>query len=495
MDITLVFFIYGLAFFSMGLAMMFESSRSPLLAQARVLRPLAVFGLVHGSHEWMEMFLDKSDWLVFQYPLLISWVRVIVLLVSFISLAFYGLWVLLEPVQFSGRSQVLILIGVIAYALLLVLIGWFIAPSHDDRLTHVDAMARSLLAVPAAAIAGFALRQQARQAEQRVRSNLGSSLRWASAGFFVYAVTQAVIPPVDILFGNYFNTAIFIEWTGFPIQIVRAITAVVITISLIQATQSAEEERQNQLFAAQQARMQALDQLQREMEHRETLRQELLRHTVIAQEEERARIARELHDETSQTLTAFSLHIAALRDAVPDCPKVADQLRQLQSLNRNISEGIYRLIHDLRPAHLDDLGLAAALKYLSEQVKNRVGLHVQLNISGEGQRLDPLLETVIFRITQEALTNVARHAKVNSAVIELEYTEKMVCLRVQDDGIGFDLEVEGSSRWGLAGMRERAKSVGARFEINSVIGEGTVVETCVPIGESVVSSVRGEPVH
>jgi two-component system sensor histidine kinase UhpB len=281
---------------------------------------------------------------------------------------------------------------------------------------------------------------------------------------------------------------------GFPIQIVRALTAVMIMISLIRATQMAEAARQRQFIAAQQARVEALEQVQLEMENREALRQELLRHTVVAQEEERARIARELHDETSQTLTAFSLHLAALRDVSSDCPEVGERLGQLQSLIRQVSRNIYSLIHDLRPAHLDDLGLVPALQYLCDEARERLSLHVQLTAVGERRKLDPLVETVIFRIAQEALTNVARHAQVDKALIKLEYAENIVYMRVQDQGVGFDLDIASDSRWGLAGMQERAGSVGAKLEIKSSIGDGTIVEFKVPIEEQPVSSFQTEPI-
>jgi two-component system sensor histidine kinase UhpB len=197
--------------------------------------------------------------------------------------------------------------------------------------------------------------------------------------------------------------------------------------------------------------------VQQELIERESMRQELLRHIVIAQEDERARIARELHDETAQILTAFSFHLAALRNAAPRNPKVTEQLHYLQSLSRQMSEGIYRLVRDLRPAQLDDLGLVAALQYLVEEAQHRLELKVDFRILGERRRLDALVETVLFRVAQEAITNVARHAGVFVAQMELEFEDNQLTLQVTDQGTGFN----GSSipkpglGWGVAGMHER----------------------------------------
>ena len=181
-----------------------------------------------------------------------------------------------------------------------------------------------------------------------------------------------------------------------------------------------------------------------------------------------------------------------MRDVTSDCPEVGERLGQLQSLIRQVSKGIYSLIHDLRPAHLDDLGLVPALQYLTDEARERLALQVQLRVIGERLRLDPLVETVIFRVAQEALTNIARHAQVKTATIDLEYTANHVCMRVQDQGVGFDMETSGGSRWGLAGMRERARSVGAKLEIKSSIGRGTVIEFLIPVEPMAVSTVMAD---
>jgi len=217
------------------------------------------------------------------------------------------------------------------------------------------------------------------------------------------------------------------------------------------------------------------------------MRQDLLRHIVVAQEDERARIARELHDETAQILTAFSFHLAALRNALPAKTNLHPQLDQIQTLSRQMSAGIYQLVRDLRPAQLDDLGLVPALQYQCDEVFNRAGLRVHLEVSGERRRFDKLVETVIYRVAQEALTNIARHAGVQEAEMQLQFEQDHISLSVIDQGKGFHVEDHSAERgrWGLEGMRERAESVSGTLLLHSTPGSGTEVEIIVPVNSDI----------
>jgi signal transduction histidine kinase len=257
---------------------------------------------------------------------------------------------------------------------------------------------------------------------------------------------------------------------------------VVITLSLLRATQIVEKDRQMQLFAVQQARLEAMERVQEELTKKEALRRELLRHTVTAQEDERSRIARELHDETSQVLTAFSLDLATLKTVICDREEVITMVDHLQSLSKQMSQGLYRLVHDLRPAQLDDLGLIPALEYLKDDSAG-ASLDVTITTHGKARRLDPIIETVLFRVAQEALHNVVRHAQVGRARISLDFKPQEITLKVEDSGAGFDpIESFVPPRgWGLAGMRERVESVGGLLRIESKPEIGTVVEVAVPV--------------
>jgi len=491
-NLILVFFIYGLAFFSMGLVLLLEAGRAPFLAEARVLLPLALFGFAHGLHEWLEMVLQLGDWLGFQSPALLAWLRLVILVLSFSSLIAFGL-LSLRPQGHFSRAGVYAVLGFFSlYFILVVLVYLNYQTNPGDWMRHADVLARYFLAVPGAVLAALALSRQASQAQAQHRRRVARSLWWAAAGFVVYGITQFFVPVLDIFPAYLINATVFYNLFGVPIQALRAGVAIVITISLIRAIQAVEEERQREFVAVQQARFDALEQVRHDLLEREAMRRELLRHTVIAQEEERTRIARELHDETAQILTAFSLNLATLRELLPTDPRISGILTRLQGLSRRMSQGIYRMMHDLRPAQLDDLGLVAALNYLVEEVQKSTELQVVVNVTGERRRLEPLVETVLFRVAQEALANVARHAEVNQALVQLAFTPEQVIQRVCDEGVGFDTDEQQipPSGWGLAGMRERAESIGAQFGVVSSIGHGTQIEVIVPIKAGMDASFR-----
>jgi signal transduction histidine kinase len=160
-----------------------------------------------------------------------------------------------------------------------------------------------------------------------------------------------------------------------------------------------------------------------------------------------------------------------------------------------MSGGIYRLVHGLRPAQLDDLGLVAALQSLADDEQRRTGLRVTLQVTGPVQRMDPLFETVIFRVAQEAVNNVARHAGCDRATVDLSFEDSGVILKVTDQGIGLRInEALAAGRgWGLEGMRERAESIGGRFQLVSPPEGGTVVIVTIPVRSSELGNAQEAP--
>jgi signal transduction histidine kinase len=331
------------------------------------------------------------------------------------------------------------------------------------------------MAVPGAVLAGMGLfAQSARPAAGRMESS--GALRWAAAGFVLYGLTQVFVPSLEMPPANLINAESFLALTGIPHQTLRSALAVLITVSLIRAVQAVERARRAQLAESQQARLTALQQ-------RETLRRELLRHVVQAQEDERARISRELHDETAQLLSAFTLELGALRNSLRPGGQEAPALDRLQDLSRQMSQGLYHLVHDLRPAQLDDLGLVPALKFLLEQDCCPKGLEIAFEVQGVQRRLDALTETVLFRVAQEGLNNVARHAGTKRAQLRILYEAERVTLQVIDAGCGFNPQEDfhPPRGWGLAGMRERVEAAGGRLRLESAPGRGTTVEVVLEL--------------
>ncbi len=311
----------------------------------------------------------------------------------------------------------------------------------------------------------------------------------AGCALIVYGLVGQSAPPPSVLFpSTVYNADTFARLFGFPIQLLRSAAAAVTMVGLLAALRALELERQRTLRAAIEARLAAQAQAQEEMARREVLQTELLRRTVATQEEERARIARELHDHTGQTLTALAYRAAALEPVLDGTNATAQELvGDLRQLTDQALADLRHLVTDLRPAQLDDLGLVAALHWLADQAHQRLGLEVTVEVAGRRARLPGEAETALFRIAQEAITNAARHAGVKHAQVCLEFAAEAVTLTVSDDGRGFDMAaVREDSRtpesvpWGLIGMEERAHVVGGELRLESAPGQGTTVSVRMP---------------
>jgi signal transduction histidine kinase len=214
-------------------------------------------------------------------------------------------------------------------------------------------------------------------------------------------------------------------------------------------------------------------------------RRVLLGRVITAQEEERQRIARELHDETGQSLTALALGIEAasaeLRAGRTD--SVDERLGSLTSVSADALKELERLVLDLRPAQLDRLGLVATLRWYVARVRSHAGVAASLEVRGHTTRLGAEVETTLFRLTQEALTNVVRHAHADHVDVVLAFEPDSLRLDVTDDGIGFDARQvsTASTSIGLIGMRERTQLIGGTLTLRSRPGEGSHVTVTVPL--------------
>ncbi len=227
-------------------------------------------------------------------------------------------------------------------------------------------------------------------------------------------------------------------------------------------------------------------QLYEEAQAREGLLGRLLRQVVGAQESERQRIARELHDATGQSLTAISLGLRGVESVLArdGSPAVA-QVQELGSYSAHALGELRQIIADLRPSHLDDLGLVPALRWYLQKYSERRAIQTRLVSSGDVHRLPPEYETVLFRITQEALTNIAKHAGATEAVVTVSFGESDIHLTIEDNGRGFDpatLRQDSTlpGGWGLVGMQERAGLLGGHVDIDSQPGRGTRIYVMIP---------------
>ena len=485
--IALVFFFYGLAFYSMGLAILLEGGRGTDPRLRHALRPLAAFGLLHGFNEWLEMFVIL-ELLPFQQEAIAGWqaFRLALLAFSFLSLAAFGAS-LLAPDERRRRLSLLVplvLAAVWGFGLMAMRGRYGL---ENGLMAAADVWTRYSLAIPSSLLASAGLMAQQRRFRQAGMAQFGRDCLWAAIAFAWYGlIGQLFALPSPLPPSNVVHQDLFLELFGFPVQLLRAAAAVVASVFVIRFLRSFEVETRRQIAELQANRV-------REAERREALRGELYRRVVGAQETERQRIARELHDETGQSLTAIGMGMRAVGGTLRTDPEKATQrLRELENLvDRSLNE-LQRLIADLRPSHLDDLGLPAALRWYAGEVQSRTTLKIAVEVFGEPRPLPGAVNTALFRIAQEALTNVVRHAGADNARVRLRFGETGLELQVTDDGRGFDPRpIPGRERpsWGLLGIEERATLLGGTARIRSRPGEGTQVDVSVPyVEESQVSN-------
>ena len=217
--------------------------------------------------------------------------------------------------------------------------------------------------------------------------------------------------------------------------------------------------------------------------------QEQLRHLsrqlLLAQEEERKKISRELHDEIAQTLTGINVRLAALRtEATVNTKGLQEKISSTQRIVEKSVEIVHRFARELRPTLLDDLGLIPALHSFVKTFSKQTRVHVRLTVYAAVEQLDSVQRTVLYRVAQEALTNVARHAHASQVNVNIQKLPRAVCLTIKDNGKSFQVDrvmhAKKNKRLGLLGMRERVEMVGGSLRVESAPGRGTSIRAVIP---------------
>ena len=229
----------------------------------------------------------------------------------------------------------------------------------------------------------------------------------------------------------------------------------------------------------------AFNEMSDELKRKEEMREQLLAKVISAQEEERKRIARELHDETSQALTALMVGLRFAED-LTDHNMFKEKAAELRALTVQTLENIHHLATGLRPSLLDDMGLVIAIQTYVKEYSTNMNIKVDSQVSGyTGQRFSPEIEITIYRIVQEALTNVAKYAEASNVGVILRYRDSSLVAIIEDDGKGFDVKRINNSteiiNLGIFGMYERASLIGGRLTIESGPRKGTTIFLEVPL--------------
>ena len=223
------------------------------------------------------------------------------------------------------------------------------------------------------------------------------------------------------------------------------------------------------------------DHLQQQLRH-------LSRQILLAQEDERKKISRELHDVIAQTLTGINIRLAALKkEAATNIKGLDGNIARTQRLVEKSVNIVHEFARELRPAVLDDLGLIPALHSFVKLFSKRTRIRVHLKVFAKVERLDTARRTVLFRVAQEALTNVSRHAQASRVEVSIQKVAGFVCMIIKDDGKSFPVErimrYRGTKHLGLLGMRERLEMVGGCLEVESAPGQGTTLTALITPGQ------------
>lgn len=228
--------------------------------------------------------------------------------------------------------------------------------------------------------------------------------------------------------------------------------------------------------------LQDLDRVLAEAREHQSRSQQLSSQILGAHEAERKRIARELHDDTGQALTSILVRLRLLERIVQD-EEVRRNVAELRELTANALDAVRRMAVDLRPAALDDLGLVPALRSYTERFSRHWSVQVDFSAEGVQRRLPATVELVLYRVVQEALSNVAKHSAARHASVTLVRRNNIITARIRDDGKGFDEHevVKAGGGLGLFGMRERLALVGGSLQIDTMPGSGTLVTARVPL--------------
>ncbi len=641
-NLPLIYGLYGLAFFVTGVIVALESGRNSQLILTRTLPFLAAFGLAHGIHEWIEMFLLMSS----ESPAtlqILEGISIILLATSFVLLIEFAARLLrwldetYLPLRHAALGLTIVYLGSLAIYRLAYFDGVELA-----FWRYADIMARYLLGIPGALLAAGAMFVQRRAFIREGYAQFSRDLIGAALAFAWYGIFQLVVPPAEFYPARVINTATFLNYTGIPVQLFRALVGALAAVFIVRVLRVFETEYAQRIerlhrerFDAQARSAQELTVLfetcrilgasldlnvllreaiekivtmvdpviagtvflyderahalapratyhraaaalppdlaaraqttaQRAFETRaltyetakhpvttlalplmsgdtpigvislahagafsnltvlqtlarqlviaienarlyervqakEELRGELLERVVAAQEEERKRLARELHDQTGQTLTGLAMGLHSVGAVAQTNPTLAAQrVQELERMSASAVDDLRQMIADLRPSQLDDLGLVPALREMANAVAARSQMQIDFNITGTRRRLRTQLETILYRLAQEALHNAARHARAPRVEIELGFTDRAVTLEIRDNGVGFApqeiIKTQGPRRaWGLLGMQERVSLAGGTLEIHSAPHQGTRLVARIPLDALEMPSPRLVP--
>lgn len=453
---VIVLFIYGQVFFSMGLVIALQSWRHSRLALARTLKWLATFGILHGLHEWADVFIPlQARYLAPPAIDLLIFLQLILLAVSFACLFQFGVE-MVRPLP--GRWIVVRLLPALLFVLWL---GFASGPllqlsvSSEEWLHQMSIGARYFIGLPGALVAAYGMVFQARLlGDLRQPRDTGAMLLLAAGALVAYGVLGGLIVVQAPFFpASIINQEWVLRMTGIPVQVFRSLSGLVLAFAIFRVLEVFQIELDRHILAMEEMQMLLAD---------------------------RERIGRELHDGTLQSIYAAGMLLsAAERDFKQDnSARALDYVQQsVHLMNQSVTD-IRSYIGELRPQPTER-SLRNGLQELadSRHLRSLVDLELDLPVDSE-IALSPSHIRHLLAIANEALSNVARHAQASQVHIRVSSDSVGICLEIADNGHGLPADhVQG---YGLRNMQERTRLLDGTFALASEPGEGTTLQVRVP---------------
>jgi signal transduction histidine kinase len=460
---VIVYFIYGEAFFVLGLAIALQSRKHSQLALAKRLWLLAVFGIVHGIYEWGSVFIPiQQTYLPAGVIGILRVLQLVLEAVSFLALFQFGVELLALASRRLWWSTALPSLLFLIWGIGLLVAETRLQATLDEVFVVGDILSRYGLAVPAALAAAWALWRQAQYVRGMDLPRITNYFRGAAYAFVAYAAASAIVPEADFFPASVANYDAVIALIGIPVPVFRAAIGTAIAYLIIRGSEIFDVETDRLLEEAERARAVA---------------------------EDRERIGRELHDGIIQSLYAAGL---LLQDATltidEDKKKAQERVREVIDLLNRTMRDIRRYILDLR-GETENPDLQAGLRELVRTF--RLDSLIEAEFIAQGTPHGVLTRdqrSHLLTIAREALTNASKHARATRVDVTLHYRPSEIELDIQDNGIGFSHDGgqgknAGGEHQGLRNMLERAGLIGARLEIDSQPGSGTCVRLIMPLQE------------
>lgn len=452
---AIIYFIYGLAFFVMGLVVALQSRQSSQLELARSLNWLAGFGILHGLNEWGDLFIPiQSAYLPSTVVNLLYMIQLVLLALSFMCLFAFGV-TLLRPFRVPGWLAV----APTGLFITWVFLTFFVLTAlyQDQAIWHhiSNAFARYFIAFPGGLLAAYSLREHAKRRILPLQvPSIYAALRVSGIALGAYAILGGLIPPpVPFWPGNIINRDSIQMWIGIPPLVFRALIGLILAISIIRALEVFKLETDQRIEA-------------------------LERNSIL--NAERERIARDLHDGAIQKVYTAGLLVQSAYKLTEPGSEISNRMERAAAA---LSEAILDLRSNLQTLHEGTATRVEPLIELLQHVTDdphyttMVQIELDTNIDPESS-LSPLRSGHIIRIVNEAMSNILRHSKARHVHISAMKEAETLTIAIRDDGTGFPSD--SSSGYGLQNMRDRARLLNGSFEVDSKPGRGTTITLQIP---------------